>query len=506
MKAATLFRPAFGLFVICSLVFSLMFFPQPARAEDSDDLEPSEKFSQEELAQMLAPIALYPDALLSQVLMASTYPIEVVEADRWVQKNPELKGDDLDAALLDMEWDSSVKAVCHFPSILALMSERISETTDLGNAFLAQEAEVMDMVQELRARAHAQNRLATDSRQKVIVENEKIIIEPADPGVIYVSYYDPSYVYGPWWYPAYPPYYWGPPGVRIGVGISYWPAFYFGFAFGSWSHFDWHRHYIHMDVDRRPRFVRHDRWIGGHGRWIHAPEHRRGVVYRDRSTAWKYQQPHRSRDYNRDTRIPEHRDPDRDRRGGDRNRIEPGNRGVDRTKMDHDRRERERVEIERKARERVDHDRREQQPVDRRGLERDHADRNRKIHEQAEQNRPPRKDAENHRQEHQVVEAEVKKRQRAEQEKPQVRPVDSGKQERDNAEHERRERERVEREQQQNSNNTVSPLVDQGKESRPSGTRGGSGRPPGPGDNAHGKSRSSDTDRGGHDDRGHNRR
>jgi hypothetical protein len=205
MKAVTLFRPAFGLFIIFSLVSSLMLFPRPAPAEDGDYQEPSEKFSQEQLAQMLAPIALYPDALLSQVLMASTYPIEVVEADRWVQRNSELKGEDLDAALLDMEWDPSVKAVCHFPSILALMSERISETTDLGNAFLAQEAEVMDMVQELRAKAYAQNHLVTDARQKVIVEDEKIIIEPADPTVIYVSYYDPSYVYGPWWYPAYPP-------------------------------------------------------------------------------------------------------------------------------------------------------------------------------------------------------------------------------------------------------------------------------------------------------------
>ncbi|MCP4257009.1 MAG: DUF3300 domain-containing protein [Planctomycetes bacterium] len=203
--------------------------------ETGSALESSEKYSREELSQMLAPIALYPDALLSQVLMASTYPIEVIEADRWVRKDPDLKGEALDTALLDKDWDPSVKAICHFPSILALMSERITETTNLGNAFLAQEAEVMDMVQEMRAKAYEQGNLTTTSKQKVIVEKETIIIEPADPRVIYVPYYDPFYIYGPWWYPAYPPYYWGPPGVRIGIGVSYWPGLYFGFAYGTWS-------------------------------------------------------------------------------------------------------------------------------------------------------------------------------------------------------------------------------------------------------------------------------
>lgn len=207
MKAATIFHLTLGLLII--FFFSL---PPQSLAQDSSYLEPSAKYREEELAQMLAPIALYPDALLSQVLMASTYPLEVIEADRWVRRNPELKDKSLEAALLSEAWDPSVKALCHFPSILALMSERITETTNLGNAFLAQEAEVMDMVQELRAKANAQGNLTTTSEQKVIVEKETIIIEPADPRVIYVPYYDPFYIYGSWWYPAYPPYYWGPPG------------------------------------------------------------------------------------------------------------------------------------------------------------------------------------------------------------------------------------------------------------------------------------------------------
>jgi hypothetical protein len=362
MKAATMFHLALGL-----LIISFFCLAPESLAQDSDYLKPSEKYSREELAQMLAPIALYPDALLSQVLMASTYPIEVIEADRWVKRNPELKGGALDAALLDKDWDPSVKAICHFPSILALMSERITETTNLGNAFLAQEAEVMDMVQELRAKAYAQGNLATTSEQKVIVEKETIIIEPADLRVIYVPYYDPFYIYGPWWYPAYPPYYWVPPGVSVGIGISYWPGFYFGFAFGTWSYFDWHHHYIFIDVHKRPRYVRHDRWISKPGRWYHAPRHRRGVAYRDKSTARKYgQYPYHSRDFRRDTRgFPELIDRDRDRypRVDDRTRIDRDKGGDDRSRIDRDRQERERVERDRQMRQPADQERRARQRV-----------------------------------------------------------------------------------------------------------------------------------------------
>ena len=303
MRSAKLINLITGFFIISFLVIFQLISVQRIQAQDSDSLEPSEKFSREELAQMLAPVALYPDVLLSQVLMASTYPIEVIEADRWVKKNPELKDDVLDEALLNENWDPSVKALCHFPSVLALMSERISETTNIGNAFLVQEDEVIDMIQELRAKAQAQGNLASNSEQKIIVEKETIIIEPADPRVIYVPYYDPYYVYGSWWYPAYPPYYWGPSRVGLGVGISYWPGFYFGFAFGGWSYFDWHRHHIFIDVHKRPRYVRHDRWRSEPGRWNHLPRHRKGVAYRDKYTARKYgQYPHRTREFKPATR------------------------------------------------------------------------------------------------------------------------------------------------------------------------------------------------------------
>ncbi len=276
----TVFNSSIGLFVVFFFFSCANFSGREVRAQDDRNEEQSEKYSREELAGMLAPVALYPDALLSQVLMASTYPIEIIEADRWVRKNPALKGDALDEALVEQDWATSVKAVCHFPEVLAIMSERIGETTEIGNAFLAQEEEVMEMVQELRAKAHAEGHLETTSHQKVIVQKETIVIEPVNPAVIYVPYYDPYHVYGAWWYPAYPPYYWRPHGSFVGYGVSYWPAYHFGFSFGYWSRIDWHRRYVYIDAHKAPKFVGHDRWKQKSGRWRHSAEHRRGVAYR----------------------------------------------------------------------------------------------------------------------------------------------------------------------------------------------------------------------------------
>ncbi len=298
MKVATIYKPFLRLFILPFLIFLFAFNPPSVHAQD-----PEERYSEEELAQMLAPIALYPDALLSQILMASTYPIEVIEADRWLRENQGLQGEALDDTLLNKGWDPSVKAICHFPSTLALMSERISETTNLGNAFLAQEAEVMRMIQNLREKAYEQGHLNTTAEQKVIVKKEIIIIEPVNPRIIYIPYYDPYYVYGSWWSNSYSPYYWGPNGVNIGVGISYWPGVSFGVTYSNWSYFDWGRRYVYIDLYKRPRFVRHDRWISTSGRWSHVPSHRRGVAYRDKTTARKYgQSPNRPITYRRDTR------------------------------------------------------------------------------------------------------------------------------------------------------------------------------------------------------------
>jgi len=305
MKIRTVLYVVLGLFVAPLAGNFTVLAPHRALAAEGDQAEAIEAFTREELAQMLAPIALYPDTILSQVLIASTYPIEVIEADRWVKENPEIKWQALDEALVEVDWDPSVKALCHFPTVLDLMSQRIGETTRIGNAFLAQEEEVLDTIQELRAKAYAQGNLTTTPEQKVIVQKEKIIIEPAHSRVVYVPYYDTMYIYGPWWYPAYPPYYWGPgPRLSIGLGISFWPGFYFSTTYSSWCWPEWHDRYIYVDVAKRPRYVRHDRWRYVSSRWHHRPTHRRGLIYRDIPTARKYTtHPVRPERFRRDPRV-----------------------------------------------------------------------------------------------------------------------------------------------------------------------------------------------------------
>lgn len=474
MKVAVIFYLALGLFI------SFFSLPPHSLAQDNNYLEQTEKYSREELAQMLAPIALYPDALLTQVLMASTYPIELIEADRWVRRNPELKDEALEAALLSEAWEPSVKALCHFPSILALMSERITETTNLGNAFLAQEAEVMDMVQELRGKANTQGNLSTTSEQKVIVEKETIIIEPADPRVIYVPYYDPFYIYGPWWYPAYPPYYWGPTGISLGIGISYWPGFYFGFTFGSWSYFDWPHRYIYIDTHRRPRYVRRDRWISAPGRWHHTPIHRRGVAYRDKHTAKKYgQYPNRSRDFRRDTRgFPENLDRDRDRdRRGDRIRIDRERK--ERVRVDRDKqKQRERSELGSQVRQREDQERSARERID---------PNKQKIRERSERSRQERERVERDKQMRQRSDKERSVRQRVDRDKQKIRELpERGYQEKDRVERDRQirqqpaqerpARQRVDRTPQQRSQDNVFNRVENGKRERKSSNRGRASR------------------------------
>ncbi len=379
MKAATIYHLALGLFIVCMLVFGFALLPTQARAEDNGYSEAAGTYSQEELAQMLAPIGLYPDALLSQILMASTYPIEVIEADRWRKNNRHLQDEALDDALADQYWDPSVKAICHFPDILTLMSERIGETTNLGNAFLAQEEQVMDTVQQLRAAAHTQGNLASNSRQKVVVEKETIIIQPADPRIVYVPYYDPYTIYGRWWYPAYSPYYWGPPGVSIGFGIGYWPGFYFSFNYGNWSYFNWHRRYVHIDVHKRPRYVRRHHWIAKPGRWQHAPVHRRGVAYRDNRTARKYGQAPRAVQYRRDTRgFPQRQEMNR-----------TGSR-IDRTRMDQQRVNRQRIDRTTQTRQRVESNRQRGTVTEPNRQERTRVDSNRSIRTQIERDRKQR--------------------------------------------------------------------------------------------------------------------
>ena len=212
--------------------------PAPASAAAA----PAAKtFSQQELDQLVAPIALYPDALLAQALMASTYPLEVVAAERWVKANPGLKDKALEDALQQQSWDPSVKSLAVFPQVLTMMSEKLDWTQKLGDAFLAQEKAVMDTIQSLRAKAQAAGNLKTTKEQTVIVEQKVIRIEPASPQVIYVPTYNPTVVYGAWPYPAYPPYYYYPPGyVATTAAFSFAAGVAMGAAWGyAWGSPNW---------------------------------------------------------------------------------------------------------------------------------------------------------------------------------------------------------------------------------------------------------------------------
>jgi hypothetical protein len=201
---------------------------------------------------MVAPIALYPDSLLANVLVAATLPLEVVAADRWVKQNAGLKGDQLNAALDKMKWDLSVKALVPFPEVLAMMSEKLEWTQSLGEAFLAQQAEVMDAVQKLRAKAQGEGYLKTTREQTVEVKGEAIVIEPASPTTVYVPTYNPAVVYGAWPYPAYPPYSYYPYGGAVAAGVLGFAA---GVAVGAawnngWGHWNWGGGSMNVNVNR----------------------------------------------------------------------------------------------------------------------------------------------------------------------------------------------------------------------------------------------------------------
>jgi uncharacterized membrane protein YgcG len=254
-------------------------------------------FQQEELEQILAPIALYPDSLLAQILMASTYPLEVVQADRWAKQNQNLTGDALTAALETQPWDPSVKSLVNFPGVLAMMSEKLDWTQTLGDAFLEQQKDVMDTVQTLRQKAMEAGNLKSTKEQKVIVEKETIVIQSASPQVVYVPTYNPTVVYGAWPYPAYPPAYYYPPGYVAGTALfSFGVGMAVGAAWGyAWGGCNWHGGDVDIDINRNTNINRNinrgkyaTQYQGGQGRWQHNAEHRKGVSYRDQATAQKY--------------------------------------------------------------------------------------------------------------------------------------------------------------------------------------------------------------------------
>ena len=245
-----------------------------------------------ELAQILGPIALYPDTLLAQMFMASTYPLEIVEAARFVKEKPSLKDDGLDTALKEKEWDVSVKSICHFPTVLDSMSQNLDATKRLGDYFLDDQKAVMDMVQTLRAKANKAGKLETSKEQKVTVEEKIIVIESTNPEVVYVPSYSCSYVYGGWGYPYYPPYVWYPPPPRYGLGVG----IIIGAGIGHWCHPRWRHGDIDININRTRNFNKNIN-VGGGGKgqaWKHNPKHRKGVAYNNKGARGKFGQSNRA--------------------------------------------------------------------------------------------------------------------------------------------------------------------------------------------------------------------
>ena len=259
----------------------------PPQDQQAPQQQAAPIYDQAQLDQLLAPIALYPDQLLGQILMASTYPLEVVEAARWLQdpNNAALQGGALAQALEQQNWEPSVKSLVAFPSVVQMMNNQLQWTQSLGDAFLAQQGDVMDSVQRLRHEAWNNGSLRSTSQQVVTSDGPNIVIDPADPNTVYVPYYDPNVVYGAWAYPDEPPYYFAPPpgyvygplvaGIGFGVGYGVFGPFW------GWDDFDWRRHRVHIDEGRFRDMDRfhHDRNIGD--TWQHDPTHRRGVAYHD---------------------------------------------------------------------------------------------------------------------------------------------------------------------------------------------------------------------------------
>src|SRR5215469_12013799 len=244
----------------------------------------------DQLDSLVAPVALYPDPLLAQVLAASTYPVEIIQLQQWLAKNPGLKDQALEDAVSKQPWDPSVKGLAGLPDVIKRLADDIQWTTDLGNAFLAQQKDVMDAVQRMRAKAEAKGNLSSNQQQTVqtkTVENEQVIvIEQASPQVVYVPSYNPTVVYGPPPYP-YPPVYYPPPPPPGSLAISFGIGLAMGAAMGgSWGYGCGWGHSSTVVINNTNNYVRTGG--GGNGNWQHNAAHRGGTPYPNRATANQY--------------------------------------------------------------------------------------------------------------------------------------------------------------------------------------------------------------------------
>jgi len=248
-------------------------------------------FSEAELAQTLAPIALYPDTLLTHILIAATYPIEVIQAERWLKKQPTSTDEQRDNKAQNKGWDASIQALLSFPQVMAKLSEDLTWMQKIGDAFLQNEARVLASIQTLRQQAEQAGSLAAMDNVEIIKEQKIIIIEPAQPEIIYVPYYDTRLVYGQWYWANYPPVYWHSP--------HHYPAHYGHFYWGHGVHisshfyfsaFHWHNRYVIVNHSARHGYHPRNKVVISHQakRWNHQPKHRRGVSYNNGRLKQKY--------------------------------------------------------------------------------------------------------------------------------------------------------------------------------------------------------------------------
>ena len=277
---------------------------QPTQAPASSPAQAAPKIPNDQLDSLVAPIALYPDPLLAQVLAASTYPLEIVQLQQWLAKNKNLKDKALTDAVMKQPWDPSVQAMAVLPDVVKRLADDVQWTTDLGNAFLAQQSDVMDAVQRMRKKAQATGALKSTEQQKVetqVVENKTVVVvQPASTQVVYVPSYNPVVVYGPPVYP-YPPVYYPPPpppgayvataAIAFGVGMAVGAAWggHYGWGCG-WGHNDVNIN-VNNNFNRNANINRNTNVSAnrsGNSSWQHNPQHRGGAPYSNQATANKY--------------------------------------------------------------------------------------------------------------------------------------------------------------------------------------------------------------------------
>ncbi len=254
---------------------------------------PAPRIPPEQLDSLVAPIALYPDPLLAQTLAASTYPLEIIQLQQWLAKNPKLEEQALADAVAKQPWDPSIQAMAALPDVVKRLADDIQWTTDLGNAFLAQQSDVMDAVQRMRKKAQDNGNLKSNEQQKVetkvVEEKNVIVVEQANPQIVYVPTYSPTVVYGPPIYP-YPPIYYPPPyyaggmAISFGIGVAMGAAWSGGWGWGC----GWNSGSVNINVNNNFNRVSHYNRGNVNRVWQHNPQHRGGTPYRDRTTADRY--------------------------------------------------------------------------------------------------------------------------------------------------------------------------------------------------------------------------